>query len=685
MLAKGRPMSSATELSPNATAILNKRYLVEGESIDQLWDRVSGGNESYRRLLSSLRFLPNSPTLFNAGLNNGCTLSACFTFEVQDSMFGKGSITDVRDKAIAVAKAGGGVGYYFGHLRPKGSPIKSIQRVACGPVTVLRDYHGISRLITQGGKRELAQMGVLNCDHPDIREFIHCKDGDPQGLGSFNISVGWKSGWVDEALDRKSRHNGTAASLWDEQCESAWGHGCPGMFFTDTVNRCNINPHLGGLLTANPCGEVPGRDGEACSLGSHALPRYFDAGNRGVNWSLLEEDVYASLQFADDILDRNVFPHPDITAAVNLTRRLGIGVMGWADLLAMMHIHYDSQEALDLGSRLAKFIADVSHKSSEDLVKLRGKRPYAGYSDRTNGPCRRNETTTSIAPTGTISIIAGMRGWSIEPWYAETNERTTSEGMKLVESVPGWIREHLDGFVPKCAHEIHWEWHVRHQAAWQQHVDLGVSKTINMPNSASVSDVSGAYRLMYELGCKGGTVFRDGCRQEQVLVSKTKSVYSVQPANACTDRKMPQSRAGTTYEAMVGGSHVYLTANRFPDGKCGEIWLNVGQGGSTLDGMVDGWAIMVSKALQFGMPLEKVVKLFAGRRSEPSGPTGDPDVPVCTSIQDYVVRKLASVFLGGDDSPSGSGLYCPECGSEAVFRAGCLSCPTSGCGWSRCG
>lgn len=945
-------------ISENALTILKKRYLSNGESIDDMWDRVSGGNPKFRALLSELRFLPNSPTLFNMGLNNGCTSSACFVFDVDDSMMeGPRSIHNTRGKAIAVAKAGGGVGYYFGNIRPKGSLIKSIHRKACGPVAVLRDYHGVRQLVTQGGKRDLAQMGILNCEAEDIFEFVHAKDEDPKSLESFNISVGWSNAYVKESQIPDTR----AARLWEEQVDSAWHHGCPGMFFPDVVNAANPNLHLGLINATNPCftgdtkvwtiygprrfdelvgsdipvltqdsedklvfrmmreikktrkdakvyrvtvkaqkgrakkgqkphyvfgeftatgnhqvflrdgsqkavkdltskdrlasayrrranqkgylslkntagdsdmehrivmswehggrpdypayhvdhidenkannlpenlrvltarehnalnmlgernpvvrfpeknvfrtagfrekykpqgftgrnhseeskrkisegqrramregkhnhqvvsveyvgredvydgtvddfhrffvvteedggvlvhncGETPNRSDEPCNLGSLPLPRYFLKGNRGINWKLLEEDAYVGTEFLDDILDRNTFPHPDITEAALLTRKLGLGVMGWADLLALMHIHYDTAAAVDLGRQIMKLIADVSLQASIDMAKKKG--PYKGYSEtKTQGPFCRNETRTSIAPTGTIALIADVFG-SIEPFFATEWERTTNEGIKMQERISVW--NDLEGFVPKIANEISLDWHIRHQAAFQEFTDLGVSKTINLPNSATREDVSRAYRMMHDLGCKGGTIFRDGCRSEQVLVSKkTTSVYSL--PSLPDKRRMPKDRHAVTHKFRVGGVKGYLTVGLYDDGAPGEIFLRVSKQGSTTDGMFDTWAMTVSKALQRGMPLSELVALHSGRRFEPSGLTDSDIVPVCSSVPDYVVRWMDHKFspkTNGEATSKAitdSGFYCPDCDGPLAYRDGCLSCLKPGCGWSKCG
>lgn len=673
-------------ISENAMKILEARYL-DGDSVDSMWDRVSGGVDRFRNLLSELRFIPNSPTLFNMGKGNKCTSAACFVFEIDDEMGplptdNHRSIVNTRAKAVAVAKAGGGVGYYFGNLRPRGSLIKSIHRKACGPVAVLKDYHAIHRLITQGGKRDLAQMGVLNVEHPDILEFIHVKDEDPQSLSSFNISVSWSDEWLERCFAGGSKEN----KVWKEHMESAWKTGCPGILFPDTINKANINPHLGLIKATNPCGEVPNRCDEPCSLGSLSLPKYFAGGNRDVDWKLLEEDAYTAFCFMDDILDRNEFPHPEITKAAFLTRRLGLGVMGWANLLALMHIHYDTQKAVDLGGRVMKLISDVSLQASIDLAKVKG--PYLGYDPvKTNGPFCRNETRTSIAPTGTIALIANVFG-SIEPFFALEWDRTTQEGIKMKERISCW--KELEGFVPKTANEVSPEWHVKHQAAFQKHTCLGVSKTNNLPNSATVEDVSKIYKMMYASGCKGGTIFRDGCRSEQVLVSKkTTSVFAINQTPS--RRKMPSERQSITHKFRVSGTECFLTVGFFEDNKTpGELFLRASKMGSTISGILDTWAITFSLALQSSTSLETLCKHHAGTRFEPHGPTDNPNIPVCTSIPDYVVRWMYSKFIANKKADEvktseGSGIYCPECDKEVIYQSGCLVCINKSCNWSRCG
>lgn len=749
----------AATITESARKLLDERYLSGGETVRGMFARAGGGNEEYVSLMEDLLFLPNSPTLFNRGKNNGCTSSACFVFDVDDCMtrnddgtFNPNSIVGTRWKAVEVARAGGGVGYYFGNLRQRGALIKSVHRVACGPVRVLRDFHAVSALITQGGLRELAQMGVLPVWHPDIREWIHCKDEDPQGLGSFNISCSW----FEEQLKECWGGDGSATplpnkwgDLWNEQVESAWKHGCPGMLFPDTINKFNPNIHLGYINATNPCGETPNRNNEPCNLGSLALSRFFFKGNRSVDWNRLEEAVRTATRFLDDILDHNIFPHPDITAAAMLTRKLGLGVMGWSKLLALCHVHYDSWDAVNLGRRIMKLIREVSEDESEKMGKEKG--PYKGFSEtKTQHRMRRNETTTSIAPTGSIAILADLFHWQgIEPPPYLYQKRKTAKGTELEERVD--ISE-FEGFVPKTAHEIGLEWHVRHQAAFQENTHLGVSKTINLRKEATKEDVSNAYKMMWESGCKGGTVYRDKSREEQVILNaedgevskkRTKSVWSLSDAALPTQvmrdaeaamerlkstspldaeayargveerrglessngsgepstspqgvlhgvgsekrRRLPGRVPTIRQKFRIGNTKGYLHVGMYPDGSPGEVFLTARRG-STLDGFMDAWSVGVSNALQYGTPLENIVRQYEGMRFEPCGPTGCKEVPFCTSIPDFVVRWLKMEFLEGKDvrPTRGTGDFCPDCNTELIRQMNCLMCPRLGCGWSRC-
>jgi ribonucleoside-diphosphate reductase alpha chain len=673
-----------------------------------MFERVAGGIPEYREIMERLDFLPNSPTLMNAGTGRSGTLSACFKFDVADAMLeGEDSIISTRAKAAAVAKWGGGVGYYFGHLRPKGSVIQSVHRKACGPVSVLKDFHGLRQLITQGGKRDLAQMGILPHDHPDIREFIHAKDNDPQGLSSFNISVSCSDSFMSA-----TKTEGTAErELWQEMVESAWKTGDPGVYFFDAAERHNPTPWLGQLTGTNPCGEVPLLNNEPCNLGSINLGNFVDLDTRQIEWKRLAEVSRTATSFLDAILDRNTFPHPAITEAAHATRKLGLGVMGWADMLALLSIDYDSQAALDLAEEVMSLISREAEGVSLALAESHG--PYPGFDEGKAGTpsseAPRNATRTCIAPTGTIAIIAGASS-GIEPHFAVEWERTTFEGIKMQEQIP--VYEYLGDFVPKTAMEIDWTWHVKHQAAFQKHTDLAVSKTINLPNDATEKDISDAYLLMWELGCKGGTVFRDGCRGEQVLVPK-----NVEASVFSTGRKQQERRRLTEECEMVrqkiaigSGFEGYVMVGLYGDGTPGEVFVKASKEGSTIAGLLDSWAVTFSLAIQHGVPFETLFDKFAGARYEPMGVTGNEDIPMCTSIVDFIVRWMDKKFYSGalagsveeqlerkkqliaqqemygNDEESiglGSGQFCPDCDKEAMYHGGCLQCIH--CGWSRCG
>lgn len=722
--------------SENSQKIYAARYLDEdADTVEKLHRRVSGGNDDYFQLMHQGLFLPNSPTLFNAGTKNGGTLSACFVFDIADCLLGDwpqggldspfpNSILGTVFKAACVAKAGGGVGYYLGNIRRKGAEVKSTHKKACGPVTVVYFLNQLNQLITQGGKRALAQMGVLPCWHPDARLFIHAKDEEPHKLSSFNLSMSWTNEWLRKIdWDHVERTDGPIddeTGLWYEHCFSAWRTGCPGILFYDTVNASNPTPHLGAINATNPCGETPNINDEPCNLGSAALSRFFK--RVGMKWVFLWDEyihwLKIMIRFMDDILDWNVFPHPDITKMALATRKLGLGVMGYADALALLNIPYDSQDAVDWGGELVRVNAEVTQGECVQMAETKG--PYPAWESDPRPIDKRpkksrNSTRTSIAPTGTINILADASS-SIEPHYDFDWERTTGEGIKLKENIQ--VRDMLGDFVPKISKQIAPEWHVRHMAAWQKHTCLGVSKTVNLPGHATVSDVSNTYRMMWELKCKGGTIFRDNCRPEQVLrSSKLNSVFlegnidvyeglktaledyannlnrelrisgiSSEPLR----KKLPKERFGPTIKFDIGGMEGYFFYNTYPDGNLGEIFIELANDGSTLAGMTKSWAKDFSVALQHGTPLETLVKLHKNSVFEPRGMTGDAEVPTCSSLPDYIVRKLEIRFLKKDLLSSSTfeqgttGQYCPDCSGSLVREGPCFKCLAPGCGFSKC-
>jgi ribonucleoside-diphosphate reductase alpha chain len=647
------------------------------ETVQQMFERVSFGNDDYYELMANLDFLPNSPTLFNAGLENAGTFSACFRFQVEDSMV---AIMDVATKAAMVQKWGGGVGYYLGEVRSKDSPIKTTHGKACGPVAVMRHFQSVANLITQGGKRRGAQMGILPIEHPDVIEFIHCKDEDSQALDTFNISVS-----VSNEFMRAATIVGTdEAKLLDQIAESAWKTGDPGLYFRDTAEDHNPTPEIGKLDGTNPCGEVPLLDNEPCNLGSINLNNfiYDEDGIKVFDYDRLSEITQIAVRFLDEILDHNTFPDPRIDFAARRTRKLGLGVMGWADTLATFEIDYDTNEAVEFGRVIMSSIQIAAHRASKELAKEKGFLIYEPLEDLRLD--RRNATLTCIAPTGTIAILADASS-GIEPHYALENTRTTGEGVELIEKVV------YGSFVPKTSKDIDWRWHIDHQSAFQMSTDLAVSKTINMPNDVNADDVRSAYVYAWKSDCKGITIYRDRSRDSQVLVSvedivkETFTEELVVSKETSTRRRLGDDVPSLRHHFRVDELEGYLHVGQYEDGKPGELFICCSKQGSTLDGLMDTIAILTSLSLQSGVSLETVVDKLRGRRFEPSGMTSNPSIPTASSVIDYIARYLEATFLGGTNGEhKRTGMLCPECSKEVVNLEGCLICTDVVCGWSRC-
>lgn len=694
---KGCSMTQTTReqvrFSDNALEVLRRRYLVNGETPEGMLERVSFGNEDYYNLMARLDFLPNSPTLFNAGTGMG-TLSACFKFDVEDKLRGsQDSIMGTFDKAAAVQQYGGGVGYVFSNLRPKGAKVKTTNGQASGPVSFMKLYHALASTVTQGGKRNGAQMGILSCDHPDIQEFIHCKDVDPDGLSTFNISVAATDAWMNDCLT-DDRSVAGSSLLW-EMAESAWKTGDPGLYFIDVAEKGNPTPWLGKLTGTNPCGEVPLLNNEPCNLGSINLGHFVK--RRDVDWERLIQVAHLATRFLDDILDHNTFPHPAIHDAAFATRKLGLGVMGWADMLALLGIHYASDEAVELGRKVMSAIDTAAELESLKLAQEKGVAPCF----LEHGIPLRNATRTCIAPTGTISILADASS-GIEPHFAREWTRYGYFGgervpMKERIAVMEWV---TDGFEPATAMEIDWAWHIRHQAAFQEHTNLAVSKTINMKEEVSVRDIYDAYVMMWESGCKGGTIYRDNCRATQVLNVEPAVVEGFSPPTLAeitpilhspTRHRLPLERAAVNHRFQVGDQEGYVSVGLFEDGTPGELFITASKQGSTVRSLLDAIGVEASLLLQHGVPLDSLVSKFTATRFEPAGLTSNPALPVATSILDYVFRWMDLRFGSGKgitlaakgEIMLDTGIFCPDCGAPAVMSEGCTTC-AGGCGWSKC-
>ena len=569
-------------LTDNALAVLRARYLarehgVVVETPAQLFGRVAEhisaaetsmgyrpdevlqARRTFERMMSSLDFLPNSPTLMNAGRPLG-QLAACFVVPVEDST--SGVFESVR-WAAEIQKTGGGTGFSFSRLRPSGDLVASTGGTASGPVSLMQVFDVATEAIKQGGTRRGANMGILRVDHPDILEFIAVKL-DPARMRNFNLSVAVTDAFMTAvraggAYDLVNPRNGQVTAQLDARrvldaiANAAWACGDPGLVFIDRINDHQPTPGLGAIEATNPCGEQPLLPFESCTLGSIDVGRFVAAGE--LDWPRLRATIHDAVRFLDDVIDANRYPLDDIARATRSTRKIGLGIMGWADALATLGIAYDSDGALALADRVAAFLERESLAASVALAERRGPFPAwrgSRWADAGHAPLR-NATTTTIAPTGTISIIAGCAS-GIEPLYALAYRRNVLDGAELTEINPrfrrvaaergfgsdelfaavalhGGIRGRSD--VPEdvqrafpTAHEIDVDAHVRMQAAFQRHVHAAVSKTINLRHDATASDVKVAYQLAYELGCKGITVYRDGSRDGQVLVTGARSAVS---------------------------------------------------------------------------------------------------------------------------------------------------------------
>ena len=699
-------------LTENAQTLHKKRYSNNGEDWISTCARVSQAitddtewQDRYFHLMSELKFLPNSPTIMNAGLNG--TLSACFVLIPDDSL---DSIFDIGEVAMRVLKHGGGVGYGLSRLRPSGALVESTGGRARGPVAAMGYYQSIAAFVEQAGKRDGAQMAILSCDHPDLMDFIHLKDTDPQKYNTFNISVAATDQWMKSVLEFTDW-----GGILGQIVKSAWKTGDPGLYFIDAAERDNPTPELGKLESTNPCGEVPLLPFEACNLGSFNLAQYW-TGNptNGLDYALSSVfkitefciDLRTAVRFLDDVIESNQFPDKRITQTVTENRKIGIGVMGWADLLALSRIPYDSDAAIQLGEELADLMRRETDAASAELAKDRGAFLNSVYTPK-DTPKYRNATRLCIAPTGSIAILAGCSS-GIEPHFALEYMRTMGDGTELptVEPVVERLRSQGSIFVPQIANEIGWEWHVRHQAAWQDSVDLAVSKTINIPNDATEEDILGAYKMAWETGCKGITVFRDGCRSGGEQVLKVDSVgdqgdleyegtdeYIIR-RNITTDIKdhrerLPRTRNSITHKFDIQGEECYLTIGLYDDGRPGEIFLTLHREGSATRAWADLTATFMSMLLQHGASIEQLTKKLRLTRFEPSGLTGNPEIPQATSVPDYVGHFLELKFLG-KEAPSvesftigvHSGDNCPKCGNPVVHQSGCSNCPS--CGWERC-
>lgn len=744
-------------LSDNALVVLDKRYFKKDDSGNILedWDalitrvanNVAGSDPEkailYKQLLDSGTFLPNSPTLMNAG-SDLQQLSACFVLPIEDSM---DSIFETLKNAALIHKSGGGTGFSFSRLREANSRVRSTNGVSSGPLSFLKVFNAATDAVKQGGTRRGANMAILNVDHPQILEFITCK-ADTKELTNFNLSVGiteafMRAVYQDQDYELVSPHtkevvsHQNAREVFDLIVEMAHKNGEPGIVFLDRINADNPTPTLGDIESTNPCGEQPLLPNEACNLGSVNLAMFVEAGK--VTWERLREIVRLSVDFLDDVIDVSRFPLPQIDEMVKANRKIGLGVMGWSDMLYQLEIPYASEAAVELAAQLMEFIDYTAKQRSTELATSKGCFPnfkdssYSrGVSNRkktavdwdslsqsiiTNGI--RNATVTTIAPTGTISMILDTSS-GIEPQFSLVFVKNVMDGEKLLY-VNKWFERALEkeGLLSKeileevsqtgsvagidvipqklkdvfqTAHDISPEWHIRMQAAFQAYTDNAVSKTINFPHSATREDIHSAYELAYQLGCKGVTVYRDGSRENQVLSTGT----TVRADKKVAPRTRPEVTHGITQRLETGCGHMYVTINTDELGAC-EIFVQMGKVGGCASAQLEAIARLSSLALRSDIRLEAIIRQLKGIRCQsPMWHKGQ----MITSCGDAVGRALENFLAmhkNGDIkslqietdgtlvqipiNASGSAL-CPDCGSTIEHSEGCLKCPS--CGWSKC-
>lgn len=569
-------------ISKNALKILKNRYLLKNEegllkeSPQQLFRRAAGHiakaelhfggasvmkiwEEKFYHVMNDLKFLPNSPTLMNAGTSSG-QLSACFVLPIEDSI--NGIFTTLKHAAL-IHQSGGGTGFNFSNIRPKGDYIAPNTGEASGPISFMKIFDAATENIKQGGKRRGANMGILNIDHPDIEEFI-CAKRDEQNLRNFNISIGMYDDFmkaIDLNLEWELKHPTTkkvvkkimAQDLWNKIVENSWYSGDPGLIFLDTINKTNPTPTLGKIESTNPCGEVPLLDYESCNLGSIDVAKFVDEKSATVLWNELENTIHTAIRFLDNVIEMNNYLLPEIKLMAQGNRKIGLGIMGWANLLIEMKIPYASSQAVILAKQLMKFMNDTSASASAILAQERG--AFKNWEKSIYFPDKlmRNATRTSIAPTGTISMIADTSS-SIEPLFAlATRREHTLDNETIFDINPYFIKylhsnklyskelmnqvlqygtientelpDHIKQLF-KTSLDIEPEWHLKHQLAFQESTDNAVSKTINMSNTSIINDISFIYKQAWKQGAKGITVFRYGSKQQQVLYKGTESIYS---------------------------------------------------------------------------------------------------------------------------------------------------------------
>jgi ribonucleoside-diphosphate reductase alpha chain len=654
------------------------KFIANAEKTDELkkkWERT------FFNAMINRDFMPNSPTM--TGADRGMCLSACFVLPIADTLE---DIFETVKNAALVHKEGGGTGFDFSLIRPQGSFVKKTQGIASGPISFLKVIDAGTEAVKQGGTRRGANMGVLRVDHPDIKEFITMKH-DGVTAQNFNISVAITDKFIDALKNRRSYDlidpkDGEVAGIMDAQeifeliVESAWKNGDPGLIFIDKVNALNPTKLQGPIRATNPCGEQPLHDYESCNLGSINLSNFFkpDAKDQ-FDWKRYKEIIKMGVRFLDNVIDVNVYPLKQIDEVAKANRRIGLGVMGFADLLIKKKIKYNSEQARSFGTKIAQFLKEEAVNASKELAEERGDFPNIDLSIY-KGKKMRNAAVLTVAPTGTISRIAGCSS-SIEPIFAfEVISKILDGELRDVHPLyKEWEENNKGEELPDyfiTASEVNPEEHLKMQEIFQSSVDSAVSKTINFSNNATIEDIASAYKMAFDMRIKGITVYRDGCRTIQVLNKKSETDKKTIP------QKRPDALPSTTHKISTGLGRLYITITYF-EKQPFEVFCSIGKSGYST--MADAEAIgrLTSLALRSGITTEEIVRQLKGiGGSEPTFHNG----ALIQSIPDAIAHALeiyiGEVPVGNQDMNT---INCPMCGTTLSDEK-CPSC--SNCGWSKC-
>ncbi len=765
------------KISNASREVLERRYLVKDEkgkiieTPEQMFERVAtavakgeiGYNKGpgekkaakqFYEIMASFDFLPNSPTLMNAGRELG-QLSGCFVLPVGDSME---SIFEAIKNTALIHKSGGGTGFSFSKLRPSGDLVKKTQGVSSGPVSFMRAFDAATETVKQGGTRRGANMGILRADHPDIMNFVSCKEDKAQ-LNNFNISVTITEDFM-EAVEKGTDYDlinpkddskwGTenARKVFDKIVENSWQNGEPGIIFIDRINKDNPTPHVGEVESTNPCGEQPLLPYESCNLGSVNLANFVRDGE--IDYERLGKVTRTAVRFLDDVVEVNNYPIPEIDKMTRGNRKIGMGVMGFADMLVQIGVKYNSAQGVKVAEEVMKFVQETGHKMSQELAEEKGCFPNWEDSEYEKvGQKMRNATITTIAPTGTISMIADTSS-GVEPLFAISFIKNVMDKDELVMTTPvflamakerGFYSEELMKKIAKqgdlhgidevpedikdifvVAHDVSPEWHIKIQAAFQKYTDNAVSKTVNFPNSATKEDVAEVYKLAYEMGCKGVTIYRDGSRNEQVLnigsVNKgSEKTNTNQDSEKPEMRERPKVTVGKTIQMMTGCGKLYVTINEDSEGQPFELFSTMGKAGGCAASQAEAISRMASVQLRSGIDPKIIVKHLKNITCHRPYGLGPNRVTSCSdaiaqALEEYLAPPKLEIkekkesentetelpLVGGPSKKEEQenlygkvekikkevhiGGVCPECGGPIEYEGGCLVCRS--CAYSEC-